>query len=248
MSFNAANAKNANTLVLYSHQPSNVPSYQFLHRVYSELFSRIGFNIAIEHMPSARASSQAEQGIIDGQFGRIYQYQELYPNQIRVNVPVYTMTLMAFAHQQQNIRLENNWQSFKNQTYRVSYQRGMIISEQNLKKYVRPDLLHSITDIEQGFLKLRHQRTDIFIYSSSGSYPYLLQPTLANTIKPVGVMERKNVFLYLHKKHQSLVPQLTQALKAMRADGTIKQYCLQAFSIDSKLICQKLLTTEEDTL
>ena len=232
----------ANTIILYSHHAVDTPSFRWLNRVYTELFSRIGFNIDIRFMPSARASQEAEKGIIDGQFGRIYQYQDLYPNQLRIDIPVYTMTLEAFGRTQDNITLTQGWQSFVNRDYLVNYQRGMVISQQNLEKNVSSQYLDTVTSIEQGFLKLKHGRSDIFIFSTAGGYPYLISPEFDTLIEPKGIMERKNVYLYLHKKHKALVPQLERVLTAMENEGLIKRYCLQAFLIKGPAICRQLLS------
>ena len=235
-----ANAENPNTIVLYSHHPENTPSFKWLNRVYQDLFSRIDFNVEVKFMPSGRATLEAEKGLIEGQFGRIYSYQSLYPSQRRVNVPIYKMTIEAYALSDKQISLTNGWQSFEGTSHLVEYKRGVVVSQQNLEKYVTKDNLSTVTSTYQGFSKLTHHRSDIFIFSKAGSFPYLQSAEFKNQIKSVGTMAQNNLYLYVHEKYAFIIPALESAIKDMQANDIIYQHCLAAYQQSGKEICTLL--------
>jgi hypothetical protein len=42
-------------------------------------------------------------------------------------------------------------------------------------------------------------------------------------IKRVGIVEEKILYLWFHRRHRLLAPQLADVLKAMKADGTFQK-------------------------
>ncbi len=79
-----------------------------------------------------------------------------------------------------------------------------------------------VRDADQLFGLLANGRTDLALYErwqglqrvrDLGLKAYALEPPLART----------DMFIYLNKKHEALVPRVAQALARLKANGTYKR-------------------------
>ena len=61
----------------------------------------------------------------------------------------------------------------------------------------------------------------ILLFMSIGGGKYLSNKLqLDNVVLQVPALAKKEMFMYLHKKHAALAPQLSQALSEMKKDGS----------------------------
>ncbi|WP_026958743.1 hypothetical protein [Aliagarivorans taiwanensis] len=215
---------------LYSNQPSDSPSYIWLSKAYRELYRRLGIDVTIVSVPEARASILAETGTIDGQFGRVWEYLYRHNSQIRINEPLYQVTLVAYVHADSGISLKQGWKSFHNTPLSVEYRRGVLVAQQNLERTVSADRLSTITNIRNGLLKVKRKRVDVFVQADVGALPFINSEEFANEVVSAGKMQTVAMYHYIHEQYAHLQPAMEIEILAMKEAGLIRRYCLEAFS------------------
>jgi len=192
--------------------------------VYSEMFRRLGIPVEFRDYPGKRASTEIDEGRVDGEPGRIKEYFEMHPQLIRIDEALFPLNFTAFAISPSIPKL-NAWADLKGTSYHVAFNRGIRICEINLPKVVAPDKLTSVTDPVQGIKQLAAGHIDLYIDQESGILTLLRDPEFqGKSIRRVGVMERAFVYPYVHKKHADLVPKMRTVLRAMKNEGLIEHY------------------------
>lgn len=95
----------------------NRPSYtaysRWMHLIYSEIFKRMEIPLIINYMPMKRATFELVRGKVDAEPGRIYEYADHYPNLIRIEEPVFYMTVSIFTTNQVYSETLQGWESLK---------------------------------------------------------------------------------------------------------------------------------------
>jgi len=212
-----------NQITLGTQKPKNRPAGKFLNLVYTEAFKRLGMTFIYQQYPAQRSSFMSDSGKIDGELSRIYSYNEVHRNVIRIEEPHWNSGFLAVAVGP-SIKLKG-WESLKNTDYIVNYRRGIKGCEINLPKVVRPEKLEIVDDLSQGYKKLLIGWADIFIGSEMDIVSILNSDEFRNSdLQIVGVMEKFTGHAFLHKKHTELVPKLSDVLKKMKNEGLLKKY------------------------
>jgi polar amino acid transport system substrate-binding protein len=185
----------------------------FYDQVLIEAFRRIEQPIQITHLPTERSITNANSGITDGEFPRIAGLDSLYTNLIRVPEKIVDFEFVAFTWRT-DIQLKD-WSSCK--PYNIAIVRGWKILEANLanvKSLVR------VKNQKILFSLLAKHRIDIVVYSRFEGYEMIKK----HDIQPVRVVEpplaKREMFLYLNKKHLLLIPAIAKQLQSMKDDGT----------------------------
>lgn len=226
--------------IMHSNQEPDSPTAVWLKNVYTEAFNRIGVPVDFVYFPGQRANVAAENGDIDGQFTRIYEYQGIYKNQLRINVPILKLSTLAYKRKTDDLFLAEGWSSLDSLQKRVDYVRGIVLSEKNLKKWVDPDYLTASTDQREGLLKLKYNRTDLFVHGNIAVVPSLLKDEYKDHIVPAGLMDITLLYPYVHVKHVEYVSKLEVALKELREEGLIVKYCVDSFGPEFESFCRSL--------
>jgi len=186
---------------------------EFYDQILIEAFRRAGQPVQISLLPTERSITNANLGITDGEFPRISGLDSLYPNLIIVPEKIDDFEFVAFTWRD-DIQLKD-WSSCK--PYNVAIVRGWKILEKNLTD-VRS--LSRVKNQKILFSLLVKHRTDIAIYSRFEGLEMIEQLGLQSirVLKPL--LAKREMFLYLNKKHLSLVPVITKQLRSMKEDGT----------------------------
>ena len=185
----------------------------FSDRVIIEACKRLGINVQIVPLASARTLSNAEQALDDGNFLRIAGVEKKFPQLVRVPEPITEVQFVIFS---KNKELKTpNWESLK--PYHVGYVRGWLIAEEKIKAVRQVTVVENRTSL---FKMLESDRIELAFAELYGGY-YLMHtlnlPHLAIAQPPLAT---KEMFLYLNKKHKKLVPKLAKALREMKRDGS----------------------------
>jgi hypothetical protein len=207
----------------------NSPTYSFEQLVFTEAFNRLGIKLTLKIYSLARATEAVNAEEVDGEATRIYEFTAngAHPNHVRVDTPLMSWEWLAYTTKP-GIKVEG-WQSLKDTAYRVGYSRGVKKSEIGLMGVVPPDKLLAIDDLdEQGSFKmLLADRFDIYV-SSGGRYVSEAQLQTADFkgkgIYEAGVLDKVMMYLYVRKKYADLAVKLAATMKAMEAEGLMKQY------------------------
>lgn len=201
--------------------------------IYTEAFNRLGKTLVYRYFPAKRGSLMADNDQLDGDSGRVYNYNEGHPNMIRVEEPIFSVKFSAFSTNP-DIKL-NGWNSLIGTDYKVEYTRGTYASAQNLIKVVDKKKLSRVSHWSQGIKKLAAGRSDIFIEAERTVLEALKTSEFINSnIHIAGVMETQTVHAFLHIKHKFLASKLSAVLKEMKKEGLIEKYFKDLNSYDAR--------------
>ena len=199
---------------------------KWLNLIFTEAFGRLGYALQYDGYPAARASAMSDSGMVDGEISRVLEYQEGHPNLIRVDEILYSTKFVAFAVKPGIVL--HGWKSLQNTDYRVDYRRGVKLSESELSLVVDSKHLSDVTSAEQGLKKLISGRTDLYvdveftiIEAINGLDPEQFD---VSALYQAGIMQKVDAYVYLHKKHTTLVPKVAEVLKAMKKEGLFGRY------------------------
>ena len=212
LGFGSAVAADTTTITVST---NNTPlDRQALHDLSKEAFRRIGVEFKLVTLPSERSLHSANLGEVDGEGLRVAGLSGQYPNLVQVPERYIGISFVAFARDA-TIRLEQGWESLK--PHRIAFINGWKMFEDNasgarsVSKVDKPDQL---------FLMLDSGRVDLALYTRTDGVA-LARAMGLGAIAPIApALKDVDMYLYLNRKHEALVPRLSQALREMKADGS----------------------------
>ena len=113
------------------------------------------------------------------------------------------------------INLQYGWDNLKDKN--IAFITGWKILENNVPKTAT---ITKTKNSQQLFTLLKKDRADFIIYELWGGKYLINKLQLDNVDMRPPALAKKEMFIYLHKKHTALVPRLTQALIEMKKDGS----------------------------
>ena len=213
-------------LVLLSGLREGSSLYNRFQAAYSYLFDKIGYDVRLRSIPSARSLLMIKSDLVDGEFGRIKEYGELMPNMVRVDVPITLVRYGMFTNQSRfkNIHTMEDLAAWDEGKLTIGYIRGVLGLEVALEECGLDSIhkLYATNDSTQSFKMLKERRLDIalgFVSDASG----LRKPVNdgKDGIRFMGVFSEQDAFIFLKRKHVNLVPLLEQAIRETKADGSL---------------------------
>jgi polar amino acid transport system substrate-binding protein len=213
-------AKGAETLVLSA--ANTAPRVRpdgtgFEDRIVAEACRRAEIPVRLVILPSERAMQNADQGIDDGNYVRIAGLERLYPNLIMVPEPVSEFLFTAFTKDPAIMRVDG-WNGLK--PYHVGLINGWKIVEANTTG-VRTRT--GVKNEEALFALLEKGRVDVAVldlYTGLEAVRSLGYQGMRALSPP---LERRQMYIYLNRRHENLVPKLAAALRDMKRDGTMER-------------------------
>jgi polar amino acid transport system substrate-binding protein len=187
---------------------------QALFDLSKEAFRRIGVDFKLVSLPSERSLHSANQGEVDGEGLRVPGLSSQYPNLVQVPERYIGISFVAFA-KDASIRLDQGWASLK--PHRVAFINGWKMFETNAA------VAKAVTKVdkpEQMFLMLDVDRIDLALYTRADGIALVRSMGLSSVAPLTPALKDVDMYLYLHKRHEALVPKLAQALREMKADGS----------------------------
>lgn len=188
----------------------------FIDKVEKEAFRRLGYTLEIVRLPAERGLRNSNAGIIDGESIRIAGMEKIYPNLIKVDEKIMDWEFVVFS--KQDINISNGWDSLK--PYAVSFINGWKILEKNIPK---ESTLTKVKSVTQLFALLEKDRADLVIYERLGGLALVLDKHYSDIHVIEPPLETRAMYMYLHKKHKDLIPELVRVLKKMKQDGTYRK-------------------------
>lgn len=201
--------------VLYLHDTTNPPystSTQdgLVDLIVREAFHRSGLDVKMVNFPSERGLMSANQGTIDGNLMRIDGLEKKFQNLIRVPEVLIVWEFTSFS------RSNNQPSMIQLKNHSIGYIRGWQIYEQMFPK------TKNVTTVESS--------AQLFLLLAKGRIEYALHERWigGNIVKSSGfndiyassrIIAKKDMFIYLHKKHSSLVPKIANELKNLKKEG-----------------------------
>lgn len=210
----------AQTLVLSSADPaprSRPDGTGILDRIVLEAFRRIGVEVKLVQLPAERALQNANQGVDDGTYTRIAGLTRLYPNLVMVPEPISEFVFTAFT-KDPAVRVQG-WADLK--PYSVAFINGWKIVEANTLD-VRSRT--GVKDEAALFALLDKGRAEVVVVDLHSGQEAIRSSGYQGMRALAPPLERRDMFLYLHKRHAALAPKLAEALRNMRRDGTLQRF------------------------
>ena len=201
----------------------------FYDQILIEAFRRAGQPVRIAHLPTERSITNADLGITDGEFPRISGLRSIYPNLRIVPEKIVDFEFVAFTWRT-DIQI-TDWSSCK--PYNVAIVTGWKILEANLadvKSLIR------VQNQQLLFTLLAKHRADIVVYSRFEGYEMIRKFDLKSILALEPPLAKREMFLYLHKEHLPLIPEIAKQLRSIKHDGTydrIFKKTLGIYSMDA---------------
>jgi polar amino acid transport system substrate-binding protein len=192
--------------------PEGTGFYDILVRT---LFERLGIQATCVRLPSERALINANVGIDDGNIARIVGLEKKYPNLRRVPGKIIDFEFMVFTRDAE-FRVDG-WQSLA--PYHVGFITGWKIFEKNINQ------VRGITQVRspgQLFTLLGNKRADVVTFDRWGGLWWIRTHAVdAHILEPP--LATREMFLYVNRKHEALIPRISAALAQMKEDGEYRR-------------------------
>ena len=208
------------TLKLTTADNQNSSRSKVMNAVLIECFNRMGMGLEIIHLPSKRSLINANLGIEDGNFVRTDGISATYPHLVKVPENISVNRIMAFS---KNSAIKvNGWKSLLK--YQIAYINGWKNCERELQQSKRKI---AVKNEELLFTLIEKNRADVAIFGESTGVEVIRELGYSDikALEPPIVVSA--LFLYIHKKHEELIPEIVQTLRGMKEDGTFTQLLQQ---------------------
>ncbi|WP_089418366.1 substrate-binding periplasmic protein [Vitreoscilla filiformis] len=193
---------------------NNTPSdRKALEQLAAEAFRRVGFGIQVVNNPSERSLVLANQGEVDGEGLRVAGLATQYPHLIQVPERFIGISFVAFVRQP-GLQLDG-WASL--QPHRIGFITGWKMFEAHA---TGARIVNRVDTPEQLFRMLAQDRIDVALYTLADGLALVQRLGLSGIQAVTPSLRDVDMFLYLHQRHSALVPQVAQALRDMKADGS----------------------------
>ncbi len=183
----------------------------FVNAVAFEAFRRAGVQLRLVKLPAERGLINANAGIEDGDLARIAGLHAMYPNLIRVPEKLIDWEFVAFG---KNPTLLSKLDVLRTQP--IGHIRGWKIYENMLAG--APAVVSS-DDSAQLFRQLQLDRIDVALYERWLGMSLLRKQGIKGIYPLEPAIAKREMYIYLHKRHAALVPKIAEALRAIKAEG-----------------------------
>lgn len=190
---------------------------KLLKNIISEGFKRAKLKLNFQALPNQRSLINANSGINDGEAARISKIGKIYPNLIKVNVPIHNIDIVMLSSK--NIKIHTKLEL---QKYHIGVVRGVKITEKLARAFNNSPIVLA-TNYKVLLRMLIQNRIDIAIVNKIGAYTDLKRfknQTFYIKKKPLA---SPKLYMFLNKKNSYLVPRFEKAFKSMLDDKTIKK-------------------------
>ncbi len=188
----------------------------FIESLATEAFARLGIEFEVIKLPAERALVNANKGIEDGNLLRIAGLEKYYPNLMRV--PEKLMDTEFVGYSLKEIPAGEGWQRL--QCCSVAYVTGWKIFENNTRS---AGTVSVVGEPAQLFRLIKEGRVDVGLYEKWQGILLARKVGLKNYHVLEPPFATKEQFMYLHKKHAALVPEVARVLREMKQDGTYQK-------------------------
>jgi len=183
----------------------------FLDAIAGETFRRAGVRLRLVKLPAERGLINANAGVGDGDLTRISGLEANYPNLVRVPEKLIEWDFTAFG---KRAALVADWKTLRARP--VGHIRGWKIYERQLE--AAPHIVNA-EDSAQLFRQLQRNRIEVALFERWQGLSRVRREGLNDVHALEPSLARRDMYIYLHKRHAALVPQLAKALREIKAEG-----------------------------
>jgi polar amino acid transport system substrate-binding protein len=184
--------------------------------VLQELYRRAGIRLIVIEMPVSRAAIEAKEGRIDGEVIRVRTYSDNAPQLLRVEPPIYFVSLSAFYRKGSAVRVQILADLNR---YSVAYVRGSRFAEDMTKGMSR-----AITaDSEEQLLHmLQAGHIDVFLMGTVAARLEMRKLGMADTFDHTE-LAKLPLYHLLHEKNRDLLPVISAQLRKATDSGELEK-------------------------
>ncbi len=183
----------------------------FLDVIAGEAFRRVGVELRLIKLPAERGLVSANDGSEDGDMVRIAGLEKLYPNLIRVPEKLVDWEFSAFSKDK---TIPSTWPALQQHT--IGLIKGWKIYE---KAFAEAKYVSTTDDPAQLFRLLEMDRIEVALYERRLGLALMKQQGLKDMQPLAPPLATREMFIYLHRRHATLVPKLAEALRAIKREG-----------------------------
>lgn len=184
-------------------------------RVLPKIYENIGIEIAIEPLPAPRAQHKAFSGEKAGEIMRIWTYGDENTNTVRVPTPYYYLETMPFILRGRDVVIEDKADLAK---YHLSKVRGVKHTD-NITRGLKG--VYEVNNTKRMFTLLRNGRVDAVLTNAFDGQLLIAKFGYDNIIPTGKVLARLDLYHYIHKDHQHLVPLVDQEIRRLKQNGEL---------------------------
>ncbi len=201
--------------LVFSTFPSGGLSALFNH-ILTEAYARLGYEIELQGYPAERALFMANEGLVDGEAGRVNVVEREYPMLVRVPTPLYVNRIAVLVGNA-DIDPAEGWGQFAH--HRTCIRNGYKF----LESKVKGTSCHHVSSYEKMLELLKNGRVEVAL----AEYFDILPVLDAQGLNGVRILDRpmasNPMYHYLNRKHAELVPLINDELRRMAAAGRMKE-------------------------
>jgi len=196
----------------FSPFPTSVRGLVFK-EILTEAYQQIGIDISVTPYPARRGLELANNGILDGEAGRLKHVAPAYPNLLIVPVPIFHNSTVAFT--KRNDITINDWEDLR--PYSIVSMLGLKHTESKLTGYER---VYFTRTIQKAFTLLDRRRYDITVFALFDG----INMINALALKKIRALPFENIpsYHFINSKHRQVLPAITKALEHMKATGRLQ--------------------------
>ena len=200
--------------LIFSTFPSGGMRELFDH-VLTEAYGRLGYEVELQGYPAERALFMANEGLVDGEAGRVNVVEKEFPNLIRVPTPLY-VNRIAVLTKVRGLDPAKGWGQLAG--YKVCIRNGYKL----LESQIGGENCHRVSSYEKMLDLLKNNRVDVGLAEYIDILPTLSKAGLGEVRMLCEPMAVNPMYHYLNKRHADLVPQIDAALRRMTDEGRLK--------------------------
>lgn len=203
------------TLSTGEDQSNNRSAY--LNALIMECFRRMNVDVDIQFVPHKRALEGARLQRVDGTFIRSKLIAQTCPELVMVPRPLITSKVTVFAVDPSILKTICGWESLA--PYRVAYISGWQWVDRYLPACKE---VHQIKKKNSLLLFLTKDRADVAVYEEVLGSEEIRTQRLENILSLACPLSVAKMYLYMHRRHAGMVPDITKTLRQMQQDGTFE--------------------------
>jgi len=202
-----------NSPLLKSHQTTKVKNGLAL---LVEAFNAIGIDVVFRYRPDKRSITEADAGLVDGDFVRIASIVNRYPNVVVVPEALSAMDIVAFSI---NPSIDLSEYKIEEHQYHIGYLAGWKHVSDMLENYAEQT---AVGEYDTLFRLLIGERVDLVFFNKTAG-ELILQQQNVHRYQVSPSLLSYTTYLVLHKKHADLVEPLTKEIKRLKAKSKREQ-------------------------
>jgi len=179
-----------------------------------EAYKRIGISVNFLALPGRRTLVESNSGRTDGEVARIIGIENEYQNLVRVPIAISQLDGVAFV--KKSGLVVGGWSSLKN--YTIGAFSGSKFVEKNA---VGMDVVY-LPGAKNLFPMLESGRIDLIVIPYLSGLKFIKKNSLLGFKALAPSLTTTKLYHYLHKKHQKILPRLTEVLEIVARENRIQ--------------------------